>query len=71
MNEIGFSSKVIMKVSAIIEQKYQGDITIVPDIPFSWFGSIISNPRTPMVASFTVMGERATWPSMNFFINLV
>ena len=67
MTEIGFSSKILMKISAIIEQKYQGDITIVPEIPISWYGSIISNPRAHMVSSFTVIGEKATWPSKNQF----
>jgi TAG lipase/steryl ester hydrolase/phospholipase A2/LPA acyltransferase len=63
MTEIGFSSKVLSKLGAIIDQKYHGDITIVPEIPFSWYPFLISDPRTPMVASFTVFGEKATWPS--------
>jgi hypothetical protein len=70
MTELGFTSKILTKFGAIMDQQYQGDITIVPDIPFSWYPFIISNPKTPMVASFTVMGEKATWPS-TFSYNLL
>lgn len=46
-----------------MSQKYSGDITIVPDISYTDFLKVLSNPTREDVAHAIIQGERATWPS--------
>lgn len=46
-----------------MSQKYSGDITIVPDIGYSDFLKVLSNPTPEYAMDCLYRGERATWPS--------
>src|SRR6476661_3590621 len=67
--ELGFTPKLLMKAYAVLEQKYYGDITIVPNIPFSYYLHLVGNPTDDMVARYTVLGEQATWPKLSIIKN--
>ena len=66
MMELGLNFTSIHKLNAIICQRYYGHITIVPDIPWRKFLLILANPDVEMYEGYQVDGERATYPS-NFF----
>jgi hypothetical protein len=46
-----------------MSQKYSGDITIVPEIGYSDFLKVMSNPTSDYVLDCVQRGERATWTS--------
>lgn len=50
-----------------MSQKYSGDITIVPDIGYSDFLKVLSNPTPEYAMECLYRGERATWPSKLLF----
>jgi hypothetical protein len=51
------------KLQAIMSQRYSGDITIVPEIGYSEFLKVLSNPTPQSVMEAMIRGEKATWPS--------
>lgn len=51
------------KIQSIMSQKYSGDITIVPEIDYSDFLKVMSNPTLDYVLDCVHRGERATWSS--------
>lgn len=51
------------RLQAIMSQRYSGDITIVPEIGYSEFLKVLSNPTPQSVMEAIIRGERATWPS--------
>lgn len=46
-----------------MSQKYSGDITIIPEIGYSDFLKVLSNPTPDYVLKCLKRGETATWPS--------
>ncbi len=52
---------------SILEQKYYGDITIIPSIPIQRYFQLVANPKPELVNNFMIAGERATWPRTCFF----
>lgn len=48
----------------LLNQKYIGDVTIVPPLSFKGYASVISNPTTESLAEFVRVGEKRTWPSI-------
>ena len=44
MAEMGIFSSIITPLQPLVSQKYEGDITIVPDITLDDYLHIISNP---------------------------
>jgi TAG lipase / steryl ester hydrolase / phospholipase A2 / LPA acyltransferase len=47
----------------MLSQRYSGDITIVPDISYWDYLSVMSNPTSVSIVRAKLRGERATWPS--------
>jgi len=48
----------------MLSQRYSGDITIVPDISYTDYPALMSNPTPEFLIEARLRGERATWPSM-------
>lgn len=51
------------KIQTIMSQKYSGDITIIPEVSYSDFLRVLSNPTAKSIRDAILRGERATWPS--------
>jgi TAG lipase/steryl ester hydrolase/phospholipase A2/LPA acyltransferase len=64
LDEIGIMPDATNKVRAILSQRYEGDITIIPDIAWSQFLRLLVNPSDEMMTEAMLRGERATWPSI-------
>ena len=47
----------------MLSQRYSGDITIVPDISYTDYPALMSNPTPEFLVEARLQGERATWPS--------
>jgi hypothetical protein len=47
----------------MLSQRYSGDITIVPDISYTDYPALMSNPTPEFLVEARLRGERATWPS--------
>lgn len=62
---------LLYRTKAIMSQRYYGDITIVPNISYTDFFKILSNPTPELVQEATLRGERATWPSILLLLILM
>ncbi|CAO3684617.1 unnamed protein product [Umbelopsis vinacea] len=69
LTELGIMPSVFYKLQAIMSQRYSGDITIVPEIGYSDFLKVLSNPTPQSVMEAMIRGERATWPKMSIIKN--
>ncbi|KAI9025083.1 acyl transferase/acyl hydrolase/lysophospholipase [Phycomyces nitens] len=69
MKEIGVLPLLFHKLNAVFDQKYTGDITIVPELGKMDFVRVLSNPTAWDLESFILCGERATWPKMEIIKN--
>ncbi|KAJ3350417.1 hypothetical protein HDU91_006250 [Kappamyces sp. JEL0680] len=67
--ELGIYNNVLLKVHAMICQKYVGDITIVPNMQWSYYFELLSNPYVKMAKTYTNAGERAAWPRIAILRN--
>jgi TAG lipase / steryl ester hydrolase / phospholipase A2 / LPA acyltransferase len=63
--ELGIFPNYCTKARSVLSQKYSGDITIFPEIPFSHFPRVLSNPDTEFMQQAMLGGERATWPKLS------
>ena len=54
-------SKILSWIRALLDQKYTGDITIVPDVALTDYASIMDNPSVVSVRQKAKKMERATW----------
>jgi TAG lipase/steryl ester hydrolase/phospholipase A2/LPA acyltransferase len=52
----------------MLSQRYSGDITIVPDISYADYLTLMSNPSPEFLVEARLRGERATWPSKRSLI---
>lgn len=50
---------------SILNQKYTGDITILPEVSFPLVLKVLSNPTPAFMAESMAKGERATWPEID------
>jgi predicted acylesterase/phospholipase RssA len=50
--------------ASIFNQDYQGDITLHPAFPLSWYGRFLKNPSPKELDFLMLMGERTTWPKL-------
>ncbi|SAL96813.1 hypothetical protein [Absidia glauca] len=69
LTELGILPSIFSKMKAIMSQKYSGDITIVPQVDYTDFVKVLSNPSQEFVAHAIVQGERATWSKMSIIKN--
>ena len=65
MAEIGIFPNTLGKVVSVLNQKYSGDITILPEISYVDFPRILSNPTPEFMVQAMLAGERATWPKLS------
>lgn len=63
--EIGIFPNALTKAVSVLSQKYSGDITIFPEISYSDFPRMLSNPTPEFMDNATLRGERATWPKLS------
>ncbi|KAF9972120.1 hypothetical protein BGZ73_004793 [Actinomortierella ambigua] len=66
---LGVTPRLIHKTQAIMAQRYDGDITIVPQLDYNDFLKIVSNPTPEHIMDATLKGERATWPRISIIKN--
>ena len=51
-------------LSLLLNQKYVGDVTIVPPLTLEGYAQIISNPSIDSFQRFVKVAERRTWPNL-------
>ncbi|KAK5109678.1 hypothetical protein LTR62_006800 [Meristemomyces frigidus] len=64
LEELGVFPHLLSKARSILGQKYSGDITILPDVSYTQFPSILTNPTPEFMRRAMLNGERATWPKL-------
>ncbi|KAJ3207584.1 hypothetical protein HDU67_007375, partial [Dinochytrium kinnereticum] len=69
LSDLGLSNSLLYRIKAILVQKYYGDITIVPAFKVIDYTRIISNPDKELATSFSITGERVTWPMISIMKN--
>lgn len=67
--ELGILPNLLTKTVSVLSQKYSGDITIFPEILYSDFPRMLSNPTREFMHHAMLSGERATWPKMSIIKN--
>eukprot|EP00128_Syssomonas_multiformis_P009697 Colp12_sorted_trinity150504_noHs@13208 len=60
--EIGKFPRMLSWIPSVISQKYEGDVTIVPQIGWKDMSMILSNPSEEILQHCIEVGERSTWP---------
>ncbi|KAL8965243.1 MAG: hypothetical protein Q9183_003956 [Haloplaca sp. 2 TL-2023] len=65
MAEIGIFPNALTKAISVLSQKYAGDITIFPEISYTDFPRMLSNPTPEFMDNAMLCGERATWPKLS------
>jgi TAG lipase/steryl ester hydrolase/phospholipase A2/LPA acyltransferase len=63
--ELGFFPTTLTKCASVMSQKYSGDINIYPEISYSDFPYMLTNPTSEFMLQAALCGERATWPKMS------
>lgn len=63
--ELGIFPNLLSKTRSILNQKYSGDITILPEVSYSQFPKVLQNPTTEFMLQSMLHGERATWPKLS------
>ncbi|KAK4507382.1 hypothetical protein PRZ48_001117 [Zasmidium cellare] len=61
----GYDAFPIKAAHAVLSQKYDGNVTILPDISWVNFTKILANPSHEFMGQATRVGERATWPKVS------
>ncbi|KAL7331548.1 Lipase 5 [Mucor circinelloides] len=69
LTELGILPSFFYKIQSIMSQKYSGDITIVPEVGYSDFLKVLSNPTPEYAIDCVYRGERATWPKLSVIKN--
>lgn len=63
--ELGFFPTTMTKLRSVLGQRYSGDVTIIPEISYTQFPNILSNPTPDFMRQAVANGERATWPKLS------
>ena len=67
--ELGILPNLVTKTISVLSQKYSGDITILPEISYSDFPRMLSNPTVEFMKQALLAGEQATWPKISIIKN--
>lgn len=67
--ELDIFPTMLYRIQNVISQRYDGDITIVPDIKWKDYLQLVSNPTPQSLFDSIVRGERATWPQISIVRN--
>eukprot|EP00698_Gefionella_okellyi_P021491 TRINITY_DN6985_c0_g1_i1.p1 TRINITY_DN6985_c0_g1~~TRINITY_DN6985_c0_g1_i1.p1 ORF type:complete len:533 (-),score=80.00 TRINITY_DN6985_c0_g1_i1:16-1614(-) len=54
---------------AVVSQRYQGDVTIVPNVTLEDYRHVISNPTTERIQRAMIKGLHSTWPKIALIRN--
>ena len=65
LSEMGIFPNLLTKTRSVLSQRYSGDITVCPTIPYSHFPKVLSNPDSDFMLQATLAGEQATWPKLS------
>ncbi|KAF2857162.1 patatin-domain-containing protein [Piedraia hortae CBS 480.64] len=65
LSEMGIFPTTMTKMCSVLGQRYAGDITILPEISYAQFPTILANPTPESIALALANGERATWPELS------
>eukprot|EP00128_Syssomonas_multiformis_P015663 Colp12_sorted_trinity150504_noHs@27624 len=65
IQQLGIAPKTMIGLQQLISQKYSGDITIVPPIPFSDYLKIISNPSSDDLYRALQIGQVAAFEKLS------
>ena len=65
LSDAGVMPNVLTKLASVLSQTYSGDITILPEVSFIDFPTVLSNPTTDFMLDTMLRGERATWPKLS------
>lgn len=52
------------QLSSMVDQDYQGDINIHPELPLKWYSKFMINPSPSELDFLVLAGEKATWPKL-------
>ena len=63
--EVGILPNMLTKTVSVLSQKYSGDVTILPEISYSDFPYMLSNPTPEFMREAMLRGQRATWPKLS------
>lgn len=63
--ELGVLPTTMSKLRSVLSQRYSGDITILPEVSFTQFPRVLSNPTTDFMSRAMLSGETATWPKLS------
>ena len=61
----GIFPNTLTKAVSVLSQTYSGDITILPEVSYTEFPSMLSNPTEEYMTKSILRGERATWPKLS------
>lgn len=64
LSDLGIFPTFLTKAIAVVKQNYFGNITIFPEIPYSSFPLMLSNPTPDFMLNACIGGERAAWPKL-------
>ena len=65
LSDAGVMPNILTKLAAVLSQTYSGDITILPEVSFIDFPTVLSNPTPEFMRDTMLRGERATWPKLS------
>ncbi|KAG6066126.1 hypothetical protein E4U32_006500 [Claviceps aff. humidiphila group G2b] len=65
MAELGIFPNLMTKCRTILNQKYSGDITILPEVAMNDLPKVLTNPDAEFMIRSCIAGERATWPRLS------
>eukprot|EP01137_Pigoraptor_chileana_P007253 Opistho-2@52583 len=69
MGKLGVLPRTLNNLRTIIDQKYEGDITIVPTVRLCDYLSLVSNPTTEYIDRGIEVGQLATWEKVSVIRN--
>ncbi|KAK5672534.1 Lipase 5 [Batrachochytrium dendrobatidis] len=69
LDDLGIQNSYLSRIKSIICQKYWGDITIVPYVPWTKYPQVLSNPTVQIITDYMIDGERATWKRIGIIRN--
>ena len=64
LSDLGIFPNLLTKAVAVMTQKYFGDITVYPEIPYTSFPLMFKNPTPDFILKACLGGEHATWPKL-------
>eukprot|EP01104_Vermistella_antarctica_P011318 TRINITY_DN3151_c0_g1_i3.p1 TRINITY_DN3151_c0_g1~~TRINITY_DN3151_c0_g1_i3.p1 ORF type:complete len:163 (-),score=14.37 TRINITY_DN3151_c0_g1_i3:24-512(-) len=66
MSELDILPSLLVPLQPMFSQKYEGDITIVPDVTWRDMIRILENPSEEMRQECILHAERGTWPMVTW-----